>query len=83
MSSAITMSGTWMAKSSTKSSSPRSATWSMISFDSSRMWSVSSRTLAGVKPRLMRRRWRVCSGSSIAMIDIGAATFGRTPSAAE
>ncbi len=39
--------------------------------------------LGGVKPRLIRRRWRVCSGSSIEMIDIGAATSGRTPSAAE
>ncbi len=79
----MTISGTWIAKSSTKSSSPRSATSSMIWFDSSRMWSVSARTRAGVKPRLMSRRWRVCSGSSIEMIDIGAATRGRTPSAAE
>ncbi len=55
----------------------------MIWFDSSRMWSVRARTLAGVNPRLTRRRWRVCSGSSIEMIDIGAATRGRTPSAAE
>ena len=83
MSSAMTMSGTWIAKSSTKSSSPRSATSSMIWFESSRMWSVRDRTRAGVKPRLMSRRCRVCSGSSIEMIDIGAATRGRTPSAAE
>ena len=72
-----------MAKSSTKSSSLFCATSSMIWFDSSRMWSVIARTLAGVNPRLTSRRWRVCSGSSIEMIDIGAATRGRTPSAAE
>ena len=77
------MSGTWMANSSTKSTEPRPATSSMIWFEISRMWSVSSRTLAGVKPRLISRRWRVCSGSSIEMIDIGAAILGRTPSAAE
>ena len=46
-SSAITMSGTWMAKSSTKSSSPRSAISSMIWLDSSRMWSVSGAHLRG------------------------------------
>ena len=79
----MTMSGTWMAKSSTKSHSPRSAISSMIWFDSSRMWSESWRTMRGVKPLLTSRRWRVCSGSSIEMIDIGAATFGRTPWAAE
>ena len=48
----------------------------MIWLDSSRMWSVSSRTCAGVKPLLISRRWRVCSGSSIEMIDIGAAMRG-------
>ena len=79
----MTMSGTWMAKSSTKSHSPRSAISSMIWLDSSRMWSASWRTIRGVKPLLTSRRWRVCSGSSIEMIDIGAATLGRTPWAAE
>jgi hypothetical protein len=39
--------------------------------------------LGGLKPLLTRRRWWVCSGSSIEMIDMGAATFGRTPWAAE
>ena len=34
---------------------------------------------AGVKPLLISRRWRVCSGSSIAMIDIGAATWVGRP----
>ncbi len=77
------MSGRWMAKSSTKSQSPRAAISSMISLVSSRMCSLSWRTIRGVKPLETRRRCRVCSGSSIEMIDIGAATLGRTPWAAE
>ena len=36
-----------------------------------------------MNPLLTSRRWRVCSGSSIEMIDIGAGTLGRTPWAAE
>ena len=77
------ISGRWMAKSSTKSHSPRSAISSMIWLVSSRMWSLSWRTVRGVKPLLINRRWRVCSGSSIPMIDIGTAIRGRTPSAAQ
>ena len=77
------ISGRWMAKSSTKSISPRSAMSSMSSVVSSFMWPVSSRTRAGVKPRLMRRRTRVCSGSSMAMIDSGTSSTGRTPWAEE
>ncbi len=39
--------------------------------------------MRGVNPLFTRRRWRVCSGSSMEMIDIGDATLGRTPWAAE
>ena len=47
------------------------------------MWGAISRTRRGVKPRLMSRRWRVCSGSSRAISDMSAATLGRTPWAAD
>ena len=44
---------------------------------------VSSRTRAGVKPWLMRRRVRVCSSSSRVMIDSRTSSTGRTPWAEE
>ena len=38
-----------------------------------------TRTRRGVKPLLIRRRWRRCSSPSSTMIDMSPATFGRTP----
>ena len=85
MSSQMMMSGTWIAKFSTKSSgtpSPAAAlasSSSMISLVSSRTWGIISRTRWGVKPLLIRRRWRTCSSPSRVMIDMSPAIFGRTP----
>ncbi len=62
-----------MEKSSTKSTWPLAAIWSMISLVSWRTWGISSRTRRGVKPWLMRRRVRMCSSPSIVMIDMSPA----------
>ena len=79
----MTTSGTWIAKSSTKSTSPRTFISSMSATLKARTRGSSSLALRGVKPRLMSLRWRVCSGSSIETIDIGASSLGRTPKRAQ
>ena len=62
MSSQMMMSGTWIAKSCTKSTDDRSpsaalaSSSSMTSLVSSRTWGIIARTRLGVKPLLMRRR---------------------------
>ncbi len=64
-SSAMTIKGSGLAMSSTKSHSPRAATRSISSRATSRMCSNIALMRDGVKPRLTSRRWRACSGSSI------------------
>ena len=76
MSSQMMISGTWIAKFSTKSSgtSPAAA----LASNSPMIWLVGSRT-GGMMPLLIRRRWRTCSSPSRVMIDMSPAIFGRTP----